>query len=114
MMKSPSLTVGIEEEYQVIDPDTRELLGYITQSMARERMVVNERAATKELSELVGSGSISVGTPVCADINEAREKLLGVRYQMLELANAAGDLIAGGAALLAHEVNDLPGPVAAR
>ena len=30
-MKPPSLTIGIEEEYQIIDPDTRELKSYITQ-----------------------------------------------------------------------------------
>ncbi len=95
-MFHPSYNIGIEEEYQVVDPSTRELLGYITQSMARERMVVNERAASKELAGLVGSGSVSVGTPVCVDINEAREKLLSVRYQMLELANSAGFKIAGG------------------
>jgi hypothetical protein len=35
-MFHPSYNIGIEEEYQVVDPDTRELLGYITQSMARE------------------------------------------------------------------------------
>jgi hypothetical protein len=27
----------------MIDPQSRELLGYVTQSMAREKMVVNER-----------------------------------------------------------------------
>ena len=30
-MKPPSLTIGIEEEYQIIDPQTRELRSYITQ-----------------------------------------------------------------------------------
>ena len=30
-MKSPTLTIGIEEEYQIIDPQTRELKSYITQ-----------------------------------------------------------------------------------
>jgi carboxylate-amine ligase len=29
-MKPPSLTLGIEEEYQIIDPVTRELRSYIT------------------------------------------------------------------------------------
>src|SRR5262245_63861225 len=29
-MKPPSLTIGIEEEYQIIDPQTRELKSYIT------------------------------------------------------------------------------------
>ena len=30
-MKPPSLTIGVEEEYQIIDPQTRELQSYITQ-----------------------------------------------------------------------------------
>ena len=30
-MKAPSLTIGIEEEYQIIDPETRELKSYITE-----------------------------------------------------------------------------------
>jgi glutamate---cysteine ligase / carboxylate-amine ligase len=29
-MRPPSLTIGIEEEYQIIDPQTRELRSYIT------------------------------------------------------------------------------------
>ena len=29
-MKPPSLTIGIEEEYQIIDPQTRELRSDIT------------------------------------------------------------------------------------
>ena len=29
-MKRPSLTIGVEEEYQIIDPVTRELQSYIT------------------------------------------------------------------------------------
>ena len=30
-MQAPSLTLGVEEEYQIIDPKTRELTSYITQ-----------------------------------------------------------------------------------
>lgn len=94
-MYYPSFNIGIEEEYQVIDADSRELLGYVTQSMAREKMVVNERAPTADLRDLVHSGSVAVGTPVCVDINEARDKLLRVRSQMLELAHSGGYRVAG-------------------
>ena len=31
MKPKPSLTIGIEEEYQIIDPATRELRSFITQ-----------------------------------------------------------------------------------
>ena len=37
MMKSPSLTIGIEEEYQIIDPGARELKSFITQFMKSKR-----------------------------------------------------------------------------
>jgi carboxylate-amine ligase len=94
-MYYPSFNIGIEEEYQVVDSESGELLGYVTQSMAREKMVVNERTPSAELVELVRSGTIGVGTPVCVDINEARDKLLGVRTQMLELAHAGGFRLLG-------------------
>ncbi|MBW7883526.1 MAG: YbdK family carboxylate-amine ligase, partial [Caldilineaceae bacterium] len=80
---------------QVIDPASRELVGYVTQSMAREKMVVNERTSAAEIAEIIHSGSIAVGTPVCVDINEAQEKLLRVREQLLETVHAAGYRLAG-------------------
>ncbi len=94
-MYYPSFNIGIEEEYQLIDPASRELLGYVTQSMARERMVVNERAPNADLARLIREGAVATGTPVCVDINEARDKLLRVREQMLELGVAGGFKIAG-------------------
>lgn len=93
-MYYPSFNIGIEEEYQLIDPDSRELLGYVTQSMAREKMVVNERAPNADLAAVIREGAVSTGTPVCEDINEARDKLLRVREQMLELGAAGGFRVA--------------------
>ena len=37
-MKAPSLTLGIEEEYQIIDPETRELQSYITRSSRADHL----------------------------------------------------------------------------
>ena len=34
-MYHPTFNIGIEEEYQMIEPESRALLGYVTQSMAR-------------------------------------------------------------------------------
>src|SRR6266851_142260 len=41
-MKAPSLTIGIEEEYQIIDPQTRELSSYITQILQEGYMGVKQ------------------------------------------------------------------------
>ena len=93
-MYHPSFNIGIEEEYQLIDPSSRELLGYVTQSMARERMVVNERTPNPEFVERLSSGFMEVGTPVCEDISMARDGLLRIRSNMLELAAQHGFKVA--------------------
>ena len=49
-MYHPSYNIGIEEEYQLIDPASRELLGYVRQSMSRDRMVVNERTPATDFA----------------------------------------------------------------
>ena len=42
-MKPPSLTIGIEEEYQIIDPATGELRSYITQILDEGQLVLKEQ-----------------------------------------------------------------------
>jgi glutamate---cysteine ligase / carboxylate-amine ligase len=41
-MKEPSLTLGIEEEYQIIDPESGELKSYITQILEDGRITVED------------------------------------------------------------------------
>ena len=43
-MKPPSLTIGIEEEYQIIDPETRELKSYITQILEDGKLHARSRS----------------------------------------------------------------------
>ena len=70
-MYHPSFNIGIEEEYQVVTPSAN--CWGMSRSRWRAKMVVNERAASAELADLVRSGTVGVGTPVCVDINEARD-----------------------------------------
>lgn len=93
-MYHPSYNIGIEEEYQLIDPTNRELLGYVRQSMSRDLMVVNERTTATDFAQQIGSAVLEVGTPVCADIKEASVQLLRMRTQMLEFAQSNGCKVA--------------------
>ena len=43
MTTVPSFNIGIEEEYQIIDPETRELRSYITEMLAAGKMVMAEQ-----------------------------------------------------------------------
>ena len=89
-MDHPSFNIGIEEEYQLIEPTSRELLGYVRQSMSRDRMVVNERTDATDFAQQLDDSVIEVGTPVAADIKEARVQLLRLRTQMLQFAQSVG------------------------
>ncbi len=92
--RMPSFNIGIEEEYQLIDPESRELLAYLTQSMSRERMLVRERHPDLDFAQRIGQASIEVGTPVCTDIKEARDELLRIRSTMLRLGEEMGFKVA--------------------
>lgn len=48
-MKRPSLTIGIEEEYQVVDPESGELRSFITQFIENGKMMMVEREIKPEL-----------------------------------------------------------------
>jgi carboxylate-amine ligase len=88
-MKPPSLTIGIEEEYQIIDPQTRELKSYITQILDEGKLVMRE-AVKAELHQSM----IEVGTEVCRTPAEARNEIIRLRKGVMELAGKHGLKIA--------------------
>ena len=71
--KAPSLTVGIEEEYQIIDPVTRELQSGIDKIMKSDLPLLSD--VKPELHQC----QVEVGTRVCKTIQEAREELVKLR-----------------------------------
>ena len=87
-MKPPSLTIGIEEEYQIIDPQTRELRSYITEILQAEDLVLRE--VKPELHQSI----VEVGTTVCRTPAEAGAELKRLRRMVMELAGRKGLSIA--------------------
>ncbi|MBI1293649.1 carboxylate-amine ligase [bacterium] len=92
--KQPSFNIGIEEEYQLIDPESRELLGFLSQSMSREQMLVRERRPDLDFAQRIGTDSIEVGTPVCEDVKSARAELVRIRSTLMELGQSSGFKVA--------------------
>src|SRR2546423_12118335 len=88
-MKAPSLTIGIEEEYQIIDPETRELRSYITQILEEGRLILREQVKP-ELHQSI----VEVGTEVCQSPAEARAELVKLRGTIIQLAAKHGLQIA--------------------
>jgi carboxylate-amine ligase len=88
----PSFTIGIEEEYQTIDPATRDLKSHIQAEIVEKgRMILAERVKP-EMHQSV----VEIGTGVCRDIAEARAEILSIRREIVKLAHANGLRIAGG------------------
>lgn len=88
-MAPPSLTLGIEEEYQIVDPQSRELRSYITQLLERGKLTLREQVKA-ELHQSV----VEVGTEVCKTPAEARAELTRLRKAVLDLASPSGLKIA--------------------
>src|ERR671926_335741 len=87
-MRSPSLTLGIEEEYQIIDPATRELRSYITEILNGDSMILDE--VKPELHQSM----VEVGSKVCRTPSELRGELVRLRGLVMDLAGRDGLVIA--------------------
>ena len=82
----PKFTLGIEEEYQTIDAQTLELRSHIhTEILAKGKARTND-GVKAEMHQSV----IEVGTPVCQDIKDAKEKVKALRREMIGLAEENG------------------------
>jgi carboxylate-amine ligase len=87
-MKAPSLTLGIEEEYQIIDPADRELKSYITEILHGDHITMGE--VKPELHQSM----VEVGSNVCATPAELRAELVRLRGLVMDLAGKKGLVIA--------------------
>ena len=88
-MKAPSLTLGIEEEYQIIDPQTRELRSYITQILDEGRLLLREQVKPE-----LHQSMVEIGSTVCQTPSELRTELVRLRLAIMELAAKNGLKIA--------------------
>ena len=89
----PSFTIGIEEEYQTVDPTTYDLRSHVhTEIMAQGKRVLDERVKA-ELHQSV----VEVGTGVCRSIKDAAADLRGLRRSMIALAEENGLMLVAGA-----------------
>lgn len=89
----PSLTIGIEEEYQTIDPITRDLRSHIhAEIIAKGKLRLEERVKP-EMHQSV----VEVGTNVCRNIKEAKQDLKNLRRQIIGLTGEHGLFLAAAA-----------------
>ena len=78
----PTFTIGIEEEYQTIDPVTRDLRSHIHAEMIEKGKLLLQERVKAEMHQSV----VEVGTRVCANIKDAKKEVVKLRRDMVTLA----------------------------
>ena len=91
MKKLPVFTLGVEEEYQIIDPVTRDLRSHLSKIVDGAKTILNEQVKA-EMHQSV----VEVGTNICKNIQEAEAEIKSLRGHIVDLADKQG-LIVGGA-----------------
>lgn len=100
-MPEPTFTLGIEEEFQVIDPVSRELKSHIHEMFAE-----GEKRLKDEIKREMHDPVIEIGTPICRDISEAKREITRLRREVCSLAREAGmRLAAAGTHPISHWSN---------
>lgn len=88
-MSLPPLTLGIEEEYQIIDPETRELKSYIQEFLEHGRVVLQDQVKQEFLQS-----QVEVGTHICRNVQEVREEITRLRGTIVKIARDRGVAVA--------------------
>ncbi|QDA61779.1 carboxylate-amine ligase [Hymenobacter jejuensis] len=85
----PVFTLGIEEEFQTIDPETRDLRSHMSSIVEGGKLMLHEQVKA-EMHQSV----VEVGTNICQNIQEAREQVSYLRQMVIDLAGKVGLKIA--------------------
>ena len=80
----PSLTIGVEEEYQTIDPVTRDLRSHIGSEIIAKGKTLLKEHVKAEMHQSV----IEVGTGICKDVKEAAREIKQLRSEIIKLCLA--------------------------
>ena len=78
-------TLGIEEEFQIVDPQTRELKSHVSEMLEEGKMLLGEQIKPEMIQSM-----IEVGTGICNNIHEARADISKLRSIISSLARKKG------------------------
>ena len=87
--KDHTFTLGIEEEFAIIHPETRELRSHIQEILECGKVILKEQIKP-EMHQSV----VELGTEICQSIVDARAHVIELRSRLAELAGRSGLKIA--------------------
>jgi carboxylate-amine ligase len=81
-------TLGVEEEFQIVNPQTMELRSHVSELLA---------AASPEMGEQVKpelhQSIVEIGTKICENVDELRDEMLRIRGELVAAADRAGSVV---------------------
>lgn len=82
----------MEEEYQIVNPEARELQSYVSQILEKGKLVLREQLKSELMQSVV-----EVGTCVCRTAEQARAEIQRLRGSIIALARRQGaEIVAAG------------------
>ena len=80
-----TFTLGVEEEYMVLDPETHELKSHEQKIVQEGQRVIKDKVKA-EMHQAV----VEVGTDICKDIDEAYNDVSTLRKTISSIADSLG------------------------
>src|SRR5258705_8360995 len=87
--KDHTFTLGIEEEFAIVDPETRELRSHIHEILEGGKVTLKEQIKP-EMHQSV----VELGTEICQSVVDARAHVIELRSKLAQLAGNSGLKIA--------------------
>ena len=84
-----NFTLGIEEEFQILDSDTLMLRSHMSKILDGGKVFLQER-----IKEEMHQAVVEMGTNVCENISQARDEVSYLRQQVIKLAGNEGMKVA--------------------
>ncbi len=90
MNESEEFTIGVEEEYQIIDPHTRELCGKAEPIINYARKNLEPEVIQAELYR----SQVEIATTICHSLADVTQELSRCRQEVIDAASKSGQAIA--------------------
>ena len=103
---SHQFTIGVEEEFQIVDPTTWELRSHVSQLLVSSAPALGDQIK-RELHQSI----VEVGTRICADVRELRAEIFRIRRELSAAAERVGLAVAAaGTHPFSHWENQILSP----
>jgi carboxylate-amine ligase len=84
-----AFTIGVEEEFQIVDPETWELRSHVSQLLTASAPSLGDQIK-RELHQSI----VEVGTKICANVDELEDEVCRIRRDLSQSAEGVGLRIA--------------------